>query len=92
MAHPKFGERYTCFHCGVKFYDMQKPDPICPKCSLDQRKAPKKPSGKSSAKHITYKDYDNEVDNDFDDDAVETEVPGGESLEDPLVDEVDEEY
>jgi len=47
MAHPKYGDRYTCYQCGVKFYTMKKPEPICPKCGADQRKAPKKPSAKA---------------------------------------------
>ena len=47
MTHPKYGDRYTCFNCGVKFYTMQKPEPLCPKCGSDQRKAPKRPSIKA---------------------------------------------
>ncbi len=42
MAHPKFGNRYTCFECATKFYDMNKPKPECPKCGANQKKAPKK--------------------------------------------------
>ncbi|MBI5816022.1 MAG: FYDLN acid domain-containing protein [Nitrospinae bacterium] len=47
MAHPKFGDKYTCYQCGVKFYTMKKPEPVCPKCGADQRKAPKRPSTKA---------------------------------------------
>ena len=34
------GKRYTCFKCGAKFYDLNKPEPICLKCSTDQRDDP----------------------------------------------------
>jgi len=33
------GNRYVCFECEVKFYDLNK-DPICPSCSADQRENP----------------------------------------------------
>ncbi len=30
------GKRYKCYKCGTKFYDLNKPDPICPSCGEDQ--------------------------------------------------------
>ncbi len=33
----KLGKRYSCFECELKFYDLNKPEPICPKCGADQR-------------------------------------------------------
>jgi uncharacterized protein (TIGR02300 family) len=39
MAAKDFGTKYVCFKCNTKFYDMKKPDPICPKCGADQREA-----------------------------------------------------
>ena len=47
MPHPKFGQRFTCFQCGSKFYDMNKAKPICPKCEANQLKVPKKSSVKA---------------------------------------------
>ena len=35
----KLGKRYTCFECGTKFYDLNRPQPICPECMADQTKA-----------------------------------------------------
>ena len=32
----EFGTRYKCYKCGTKFYDLGKPQPICPSCSEDQ--------------------------------------------------------
>ena len=26
----KLGTRFTCYECGVKFYDLNKPEPVCP--------------------------------------------------------------
>ena len=37
------GTKYTCFQCGAKFYDLNRPEPICPKCGADQRDRPKPP-------------------------------------------------
>jgi len=36
----KLGQKWTCYSCQAKFYDMQKPDPRCPKCGADQRQSP----------------------------------------------------
>jgi hypothetical protein len=36
----KYGRKYVCFSCGCKFYDMNKPDPFCPKCGSSQKDAP----------------------------------------------------
>jgi hypothetical protein len=36
----KLGARYTCFKCGTKFYDLNRPLPTCPECGADQRDAP----------------------------------------------------
>ena len=40
MAAKDLGTRFTCFKCQTKFYDLKKPDPICPKCGADQRESP----------------------------------------------------
>ena len=36
----RFGTKWTCYSCGAKFYDLNKPEPICPKCGADQRESP----------------------------------------------------
>ena len=48
MPAKDLGTKHTCFKCGTKFYDMKKPEPICPKCGADQRQSPavKAPSEK----------------------------------------------
>lgn len=40
MPAKDLGNKYVCFKCGTKFYDMKKPDPLCPKCGADQRDSP----------------------------------------------------
>jgi hypothetical protein len=46
----KLGTRYTCFECDTKFYDLNRPLPICPECTADQTNAksvdPLSPHGK----------------------------------------------
>ena len=36
---PELGKKYECAECGTKFYDLGKPEPICPKCGTNQRGA-----------------------------------------------------
>ncbi len=57
MAAKDLGTKYTCFKCGAKFYDLKKPEPICPKCGADQREAAalrpaEKPERKRSARSV----------------------------------------
>lgn len=40
---PELGKKYTCYSCHTKFYDLGKPEPICPKCGSDQRDADEAP-------------------------------------------------
>ena len=36
----KLGTRFTCYQCGVKFYDLNKPEPSCPGCGANQLEDP----------------------------------------------------
>jgi len=48
--HPTLGFKYACFSCDAKFYDLNKLDPVCPKCGLDQRDKPLDSTPATSAK------------------------------------------
>ena len=37
----KLGKRWACYSCGVNYYDLGKPETICPRCQSDQRQSPK---------------------------------------------------
>lgn len=39
MPAKDLGSKYVCFKCSSKFYDMKKPEPICPKCGSNQKAA-----------------------------------------------------
>ena len=36
----KLGNRFRCYECGKKFYDLNKPEPICPTCGANQLEDP----------------------------------------------------
>jgi uncharacterized protein (TIGR02300 family) len=36
----KLGQRWVCYVCEAKFYDLNRAEPICPKCKADQRESP----------------------------------------------------
>jgi uncharacterized protein (TIGR02300 family) len=40
MPANDLGTKFICFKCSTKFYDLKKPDPLCPKCGTDQRESP----------------------------------------------------
>lgn len=35
----KYGKKYICYVCKCKFYDLNKPVPICPECGANQQDA-----------------------------------------------------
>lgn len=37
----KLGRKWSCFQCEASFYDLNRPEPLCPKCGADQRQRPK---------------------------------------------------
>lgn len=39
MPELKLGNKYECFSCGTKFYDLGKSEPLCPKCGANQKDA-----------------------------------------------------
>lgn len=44
MPAKDLGSKHLCFKCSTKFYDLKKPDPVCPKCGADQREATARPT------------------------------------------------
>ena len=40
MPAKDLGSKHICFKCGTKFYDLKKPEALCPKCGADQRQSP----------------------------------------------------
>jgi len=39
MAELSLGTKYECYNCGTRFYDLGKPEPLCPKCGANQKDA-----------------------------------------------------
>jgi uncharacterized protein (TIGR02300 family) len=46
---PELGNKFECYSCGAKFYDLGKPQPICPKCGANQKDA----AAQAKASHDT---------------------------------------
>jgi len=39
MPELNLGTKYECYNCGTRFYDLAKPEPLCPKCGANQKDA-----------------------------------------------------
>jgi hypothetical protein len=88
----RLGRRYTCFNCSCKFYDLNKPEPVCPKCNADQREDPapdprvavmaryktNRPSAKEMVPDLDEPDEDIDLDEEEDAFEDEEESPEGE--------------
>lgn len=71
MVKSEWGTRYTCYKCGSRFFDLNKPEPICPKCDANQTRKPVKaatPSPRARARAVMPEEPD--VDEDVKDDKV----------------------
>ena len=36
---PDLGKKFECFNCHTRFYNLGKPEAICPKCGANQKNA-----------------------------------------------------
>jgi hypothetical protein len=48
MPEIKLGNKFDCYSCGTKFYDLGKSEPICPKCGANQKDASQNESASAS--------------------------------------------
>jgi len=89
MPAKDLGTKHICFKCGTKFYDLHKPDPLCPKCGANQRespalKAPTPSERRARARAPEPKPAEVEVDAELEDDA---ELDEEAELDEPADDE-----
>ena len=43
MVASPHGRKFLCYACGCKFYDLNRPQALCPRCGADQDEAPEQP-------------------------------------------------
>jgi hypothetical protein len=43
------GDRFVCFECETRFYDLNRPEPTCPSCGVNQRELPGEGAAKEPA-------------------------------------------
>jgi uncharacterized protein (TIGR02300 family) len=48
------GTRYKCYKCGTKFYDLSRPEPLCPSCGVNQNDDEAKRSHKRKRSRRSY--------------------------------------
>jgi uncharacterized protein (TIGR02300 family) len=49
MPEIKLGNKFDCYSCGTKFYDLGKSEPICPKCGANQKDATQADTAQAAA-------------------------------------------
>ena len=99
------GNKYECFSCGAKFYDLGKPEPICPKCGANQRDAKKQEAANEAASQAKRRKREEPVrvaevpdedliapvaDEDFADEEIETPEGVRDEDQEPEADEIDD--
>jgi rubrerythrin len=93
------GKKFTCYSCGTKFYDLNKPEKLCPKCGADQMAKPALRSRQAALRASDY-DYDEDdnirkpsEDDDDDEDAFieeDTETGDTATADKPIVETGDD--
>lgn len=48
MPEPNLGSKHECYNCGTRFYDLGKPEAICPKCGANQKDSDRGESSSST--------------------------------------------
>ncbi|MCB1032806.1 MAG: FYDLN acid domain-containing protein [Acidobacteria bacterium] len=91
----KLGTKLECHSCGAKFYDLERPDPICPKCGASQAEFKSSASSSDSKESRAAKKLEDEpavdsVDVDEDDVAPEDDDLDIEDFDDDSDDEDDD--
>lgn len=67
----RLGNKHLCYSCGARFYDMNRPEPVCPRCEANQLEKPKEvvekpapagtPKPRPRAKELAYLDDEDET-------------------------------
>jgi hypothetical protein len=70
----KFGERRSCFACGVKFYDMHRSPPMCPKCGTDVSRPPKFHEEPAPLPPADLEEEDEELPEELDEKSIEVDT------------------
>ncbi len=92
MSAKDLGTKYTCFKCAVKFYDMKRPEPLCPKCGADQRETPPQKSVERAERRKAMRALaeTQAVESTQEGSEEEVELPDDEEGEDEAVEEEDD--
>lgn len=91
MVKPDWGDRYTCHSCGCKFYDLNRPEPLCPRCGVDQREATQKARPPSQSRASTAP-VEAEIENDIHEEPDELAEDEEETVSNEDVEEVEKEF
>jgi uncharacterized protein (TIGR02300 family) len=95
MPELKLGNKYDCYNCGTKFYDLGKPEPVCPKCGANQKDAvsSESPASGQASRRRRKAETPKPIDLEEEEAPIETvEVADDEMVEPDLADaELDEE-
>jgi uncharacterized protein (TIGR02300 family) len=55
MTKPEFGTKRLCAHCGVKFFDLNRSPPTCPKCETAFQPTAVSPRGRPEAARAPFR-------------------------------------
>jgi len=95
MPELNLGTKYECYNCGTRFYDLGKPEPLCPKCGANQKDAERSESPASGQAARRKRKADVAKPLDVDEDVPIEDIPEedleGAGLEADLDDEEEEE-
>lgn len=91
MAKPEWGTRYSCYSCNCKFYDLNRSDPLCPKCGANQREMVRETKSAPRPSRAAASPGEEEQDGEVFDDSVEVGIEEAEFLDDEEDDEDEDE-
>ncbi|MDQ2871423.1 MAG: FYDLN acid domain-containing protein [Acidobacteriota bacterium] len=90
---PDLGKKFECFNCRTKFYNLGKPEAICPKCGANQKDAkfdePPAPAPRPPRRAILMEPVAEETANEFGDEPAPVEEPEEAADDDEMEEEAE---
>ncbi|MCT6880290.1 MAG: TIGR02300 family protein [Commensalibacter sp.] len=89
MVKAELGTKRVCCSCGIRFYDLNKMPPVCPKCGTEQPielprgRPPEEEDNSMNNNQLNPKIMDDDLDTDLvEDDDVDAAIEDASDLED----------
>jgi uncharacterized protein (TIGR02300 family) len=91
VAKEEWGNRFVCYSCGCKYYDLNRPEPLCPRCGADPKEVAAGSKATTRQSRASAPSETEEGDSEVMDDSVDVEFDASGAIEEEEVEDDSEE-